>query len=119
MSEPATGRRDWPLFEVFVRARRGLSHVHVGSLHPLFAVPSPLTSLEGASAAIEGDRRAVAALRGLAAAQGDLARRAALAGAPVLQRALAPGKMLPAALDAWGRMRGWPTAYAGLAQALQ
>jgi ring-1,2-phenylacetyl-CoA epoxidase subunit PaaB len=26
-------RRDWPLFEVFVRARRGLSHVHVGSLH--------------------------------------------------------------------------------------
>jgi ring-1,2-phenylacetyl-CoA epoxidase subunit PaaB len=33
---PATGRgsaRDWPLWEVFVRARRGLSHVHVGSLH--------------------------------------------------------------------------------------
>ncbi len=26
-------RRDWPLFEVFVRSRRGLSHVHVGSLH--------------------------------------------------------------------------------------
>ena len=26
-------RRDWPLWEVFVRARRGLSHVHVGSLH--------------------------------------------------------------------------------------
>ena len=25
--------RDWPLWEVFVRARRGLSHVHVGSLH--------------------------------------------------------------------------------------
>lgn len=23
----------WPLFEVFVRARRGLSHNHVGSLH--------------------------------------------------------------------------------------
>ncbi|WP_409483386.1 1,2-phenylacetyl-CoA epoxidase subunit PaaB [Arsenicicoccus dermatophilus] len=23
----------WPLFEVFVRAKRGLSHVHVGSLH--------------------------------------------------------------------------------------
>ena len=23
----------WPLFEVFVRARRGLAHVHVGSLH--------------------------------------------------------------------------------------
>ena len=30
-----TGRaqRDWPLWEVFLRARRGLSHVHVGSLH--------------------------------------------------------------------------------------
>ncbi|AXH95871.1 1,2-phenylacetyl-CoA epoxidase subunit PaaB [Ornithinimicrobium avium] len=23
----------WPLWEVFVRARRGLSHTHVGSLH--------------------------------------------------------------------------------------
>lgn len=23
----------WPLWEVFVRARRGLSHSHVGSLH--------------------------------------------------------------------------------------
>ena len=28
-----TGQREWPLYEVFVRARRGLSHVHVGSLH--------------------------------------------------------------------------------------
>ncbi len=26
-------RRDWPLWEVFVRSRRGLSHEHVGSLH--------------------------------------------------------------------------------------
>ncbi|MGZ4449374.1 MAG: 1,2-phenylacetyl-CoA epoxidase subunit PaaB, partial [Nocardioides sp.] len=25
--------REWPLWEVFVRSRRGLSHVHVGSLH--------------------------------------------------------------------------------------
>ncbi|MDQ6818850.1 MAG: 1,2-phenylacetyl-CoA epoxidase subunit B [Actinomycetota bacterium] len=24
---------EWPLWEVFVRARRGLSHQHVGSLH--------------------------------------------------------------------------------------
>lgn len=24
---------DWPLFEVFVRSRTGLSHRHVGSLH--------------------------------------------------------------------------------------
>jgi ring-1,2-phenylacetyl-CoA epoxidase subunit PaaB len=27
------GRQGWPLWEVFVRARRGLSHQHVGSLH--------------------------------------------------------------------------------------
>ena len=26
-------QRDWPLWEVFVRPRRGLSHAHVGSLH--------------------------------------------------------------------------------------
>ena len=25
--------RGWPLWEVFVRSRRGLSHLHVGSLH--------------------------------------------------------------------------------------
>lgn len=24
---------DWPMWEVFVRARRGVSHVHAGSLH--------------------------------------------------------------------------------------
>jgi ring-1,2-phenylacetyl-CoA epoxidase subunit PaaB len=24
---------DWPLWEVFVRARRGFTHAHVGSLH--------------------------------------------------------------------------------------
>ena len=25
--------RDWPLWEVFVRGKRGLSHTHAGSLH--------------------------------------------------------------------------------------
>jgi ring-1,2-phenylacetyl-CoA epoxidase subunit PaaB len=25
--------RDWPLWEVFVRPKRGLSHTHAGSLH--------------------------------------------------------------------------------------
>ena len=29
----AASRREWPLWEVFVRAKRGLSHVHAGSLH--------------------------------------------------------------------------------------
>lgn len=34
MSTPGEmGTEPWPLFEVFVRANRGLSHVHVGSLH--------------------------------------------------------------------------------------
>ncbi|MFD2758974.1 1,2-phenylacetyl-CoA epoxidase subunit PaaB [Gulosibacter faecalis] len=27
------GRNEWPLWEVFVRSSRGLSHVHAGSLH--------------------------------------------------------------------------------------
>ncbi len=31
--DPVVARRDWPLWEVFVRPRRGLSHGHVGSLH--------------------------------------------------------------------------------------
>ena len=26
-------KSDWPLWEVFVRSRQGLSHKHVGSLH--------------------------------------------------------------------------------------
>ena len=29
----AAAKGEWPLWEVFVRARRGVSHVHVGSLH--------------------------------------------------------------------------------------
>jgi len=32
-SERVAAERSWPLWEVFVRAKRGLSHVHVGSLH--------------------------------------------------------------------------------------
>ncbi len=26
-------KQGWPLYEVFVRGKRGLNHVHVGSLH--------------------------------------------------------------------------------------
>ena len=37
MSQEATvttgPEREWPLYEVFVRGKRGLNHVHVGSLH--------------------------------------------------------------------------------------
>ena len=32
-TQPSISRRDWPLYEVFVRGKRGLNHVHVGSLH--------------------------------------------------------------------------------------
>ncbi|HEY2238266.1 MAG TPA: 1,2-phenylacetyl-CoA epoxidase subunit PaaB [Streptosporangiaceae bacterium] len=31
--EASGGRAGWPLWEVFVRGKRGLNHVHVGSLH--------------------------------------------------------------------------------------
>ena len=31
--EPAIDRREWPLYEIFIRARGGLDHKHVGSLH--------------------------------------------------------------------------------------
>ena len=30
-------RQHWPLFEVFIRARAGLEHKHVGSLHAVDA----------------------------------------------------------------------------------
>ena len=30
---PNTVRSNWPLYEVFLRGKRGLNHVHVGSLH--------------------------------------------------------------------------------------
>ncbi len=32
------GREQWPLWEVFIRSARGLSHVHAGSLHAPDAV---------------------------------------------------------------------------------
>ncbi len=32
-SPASAPERSWPLWEVFVRAKRGLSHTHVGSLH--------------------------------------------------------------------------------------
>jgi len=40
-----TGERDtWPMWEVFVRQRRGMSHVHAGSLH----APDSETALQNA-----------------------------------------------------------------------
>ncbi len=40
---PGSGA-DWPLWEVFVRQRRGLSHVHAGSLH----APDAETAIQNA-----------------------------------------------------------------------
>jgi len=33
VSVTANERRDWPLWEVFIRSDHGLAHKHVGSLH--------------------------------------------------------------------------------------
>ena len=41
MSGGETARDDWPLYEVFLRGKRGLNHVHVGSLH----APDPQMAL--------------------------------------------------------------------------
>ncbi|MGC2941182.1 MULTISPECIES: 1,2-phenylacetyl-CoA epoxidase subunit PaaB [unclassified Brevibacterium] len=32
-TKASSTRGEWPLYEVFVRGKRGLNHVHVGSLH--------------------------------------------------------------------------------------
>ncbi len=32
-----TGHGEWPLWEVFVRSRKGLAHQHVGSIHAVDA----------------------------------------------------------------------------------
>lgn len=45
IQESVEGAGDgWPIWEVFVRARRGISHVHIGSLH----APDAPTALENA-----------------------------------------------------------------------
>ena len=33
MDPAIDSKREWPLFEIFIRARGGLDHKHVGSLH--------------------------------------------------------------------------------------
>ena len=41
---PRSPRSSWPLYEVFVRSKRGLNHVHVGALH----APDPEMALRNA-----------------------------------------------------------------------
>ncbi len=43
-TEAGGGGAGWQLWEVFVRARRGISHVHIGSLH----APDVETALQNA-----------------------------------------------------------------------
>ncbi len=44
IEETAEAGNGWPIWEVFVRARRGISHVHIGSLH----APDATTALQNA-----------------------------------------------------------------------
>jgi len=37
MNSTTDTKREWPLFEIFIRARGGLDHKHVGSLHAVDA----------------------------------------------------------------------------------
>src|SRR5829696_529449 len=37
MKEQTSDRRDWPLWEVFIRSRNGLDHKHCGSVHAVDA----------------------------------------------------------------------------------
>jgi len=39
-----TEKAGWPMWEVFIRQRRGMSHVHCGSLH----APDPETAVQNA-----------------------------------------------------------------------
>ena len=43
-TQQTTTDHGWPLWEIFVRARRGLSHVHAGSVH----ATDPETALQAA-----------------------------------------------------------------------
>jgi ring-1,2-phenylacetyl-CoA epoxidase subunit PaaB len=44
----------WPLWEVFVRAKRGLSHTHVGSLHAPDAETAVQNARDGYTRRAEG-----------------------------------------------------------------
>jgi ring-1,2-phenylacetyl-CoA epoxidase subunit PaaB len=44
----------WPLWEVFVRQKRGLSHVHVGSLHAPDAETALLSARDVYTRRVEG-----------------------------------------------------------------
>jgi ring-1,2-phenylacetyl-CoA epoxidase subunit PaaB len=43
-TEIMTTKKDWPLWEIFIRSKSGLSHKHVGSLH----APDAETAIQNA-----------------------------------------------------------------------
>jgi ring-1,2-phenylacetyl-CoA epoxidase subunit PaaB len=51
LDKPSLG---WPLWEVFVRQRRGLNHVHAGSLHALDARTALLNARDVYTRRVEG-----------------------------------------------------------------
>jgi ring-1,2-phenylacetyl-CoA epoxidase subunit PaaB len=48
------GANQWPLWEVFIRQKRGLSHVHVGSLHAADAETALLSARDVYTRRVEG-----------------------------------------------------------------
>lgn len=48
------GTAQWPLWEVFIRQKRGLSHVHVGSLHAPDAETALLSARDVYTRRVEG-----------------------------------------------------------------
>ena len=51
--------RDWPLYEVFIRARSGLDHKHVGSLHASDPAHAVSLARDVYTRRQEGDRKSV------------------------------------------------------------
>jgi ring-1,2-phenylacetyl-CoA epoxidase subunit PaaB len=45
---------EWPMWEVFIRQRRGLSHVHVGSLHAPDAETALMSARDVYTRRVEG-----------------------------------------------------------------
>ncbi|HSL27195.1 MAG TPA: 1,2-phenylacetyl-CoA epoxidase subunit PaaB [Acidimicrobiia bacterium] len=61
----------WPLWEVFIRQRRGLSHVHVGSLHAPDAETALLSARDVYTRRVEGISLWVVASRDITASDPD------------------------------------------------
>ena len=61
----------WPMWEVFIRQRRGLSHVHVGSLHAPDAETALMSARDVYTRRVEGVSIWVVASSGIVASDPD------------------------------------------------